>query len=147
MEFPLISRALIANFKLVHGLFNLTLLCLFIYQGSCGLQIRKARRGGAPLPLPAIRRHRRLGPNLAVLGGAGFCAGFILVFLDTGNVLSYPLHLIAGMVILALLLRTYLVSRKITSGDNPWRELHLRLGIAILAAYLFNVIVGVGVLL
>lgn len=147
MEFPLIAREHIANLKLVHGLFNFTLMCLFVYHGRYGLQIRKARKGKTPLPFVAIKRHRKLGPILALLGAAGFCVGLTLVFLDTGNILSYPLHLSMGIAILSLLCWTYLVSKKIRGGDNARRELHFRLGITILSLYLVNVIVGAGLLL
>ncbi len=147
MEFPLISRELVANLKLVHGLFNFTLMCLFVIHGRYGLQIRKERKGKRPLPFMAIRRHRRFGPILAVLGSGGFFAGLTLVLLDTGKVLSYPSHLSAGAAIMFLLFSTYLVAKKITAGDNPWREIHFRLGIAILTLYIVNVFLGIGVLL
>jgi hypothetical protein len=147
MEFPLISRALIANLKLVHGLFNFAVMCLFVWHGRNGLQIRRARQGKLPLPLLAIRRHRKSGPVLAALGIGGFFAGLTLVFLDTGRVLSYPAHLLAGTAIVLLLASTYQVSKKITAGDTGWREVHFRLGIAILSCYLLNVILGIGVLL
>ena len=147
MQFPLISRELIAVLKLVHGLFNLTVMLLFFYHARNGLLIRRARRGKKPLPLHAIKRHRRMGPILATLGGAGFSAGLILVMLDTGNPLQYPPHLLAGAAIVLLLYATYCVSRKIAGPGAPQRDLHYRLGLAILALYLVNVVLGIGVLL
>jgi hypothetical protein len=147
MDFPLISRGLIADLKLVHGIFNFTVMCLFVYHGSLGLQIRKARNRKTPLPFMAVKRHRKLGPILASLGGAGFCAGLTLVLLDTGKILTYPTHLFAGAAILLLLVATYLVSRRIRAGDSHWREIHFRLGITILSLYLVNVVLGFGVLM
>jgi hypothetical protein len=147
MQFPLISRELIANLKLVHGLFNLTVMLLFFYHARNGLLIRRARRATSPPPLPAIKRHRRMGPLLALLGAGGFAAGLILVILDTGNVFAYPAHLFVGSAILLLLFFTYRVSRKFAGASDPQRELHFRLGLAILALYLVNVVLGVGVLL
>jgi hypothetical protein len=147
MQFPLVSRELIANLKLVHGLFNLTMALLFCYHGRNGFLIRRARNGKGPLQLQAIKRHRKMGPLLALLGAAGFSAGLILVMVDTGNVLSYPPHLFVGTAIVTLLLITYRVSLKIAGPSHPERDLHYRLGIAILALYLVNVVLGIGVLL
>ena len=147
MEFPLISRELIANLKLVHGLFNLTVMFLFFYHARNGLLIRRARTGNTPFPLQAVKQHRRMGPVLALLGGAGFSAGLMLTWLDTGNLLKYPPHLFVGLAILLLLVVTYRVSRKIAGPSKSERDLHYRLGIAILALYLVNIFLGVGVLL
>jgi hypothetical protein len=147
MEFPLISRELIVYLKPVHGLFNFTVACLFVYHGSCGLRIRTARRGNAPMPIILVRRHRKLGPVLAISGAAGFFVGLALTFIDTGDVTKYPAHLCAGAAIISLLVWTYLVSRKITAGENRWRVVHYRLGIAILLLYGVNLFLGVGVLL
>lgn len=147
MQFPLISRELVAILKLAHGLFNLSMTILFFYHARNGLLIRRARTGKAPLPLHAIKRHRRMGPLLAKLGGGGFFAGLTLVTLDTGKVLQYPPHLFVGIAIIILLFFTYRISRKIAGPAAPVRDLHYRLGLAILALYLVNVFLGVGVLL
>ena len=147
MQYPLLSRELLANLKLVHGLFNLTMLFLFLYHGRNGWLIRRARRAKAPLPVLAIKRHRRMGPVLACLGAGGFAAGLTLVILDSGQVLQYPLHLFVGVAILLLLFLTYRLSRKIAGPGDPRRDLHFRLGVVILALYLVNVVLGVGVLL
>lgn len=147
MEFPLISRELIAHLKLGHGLFNLTVMLLFFYHGRNGLLIRRARTAAAPLPLPAMKRHRRLGPILALLGGAGFFAGLLLTLADTGQLLKYPPHLLVGVAIISLIFCTYRLSRKIAGPGGSARDLHYRLGITILALYLINVFLGIGVLL
>lgn len=147
MPFPLVSQELIANLRLVHGCFNLTVMLLFFYHARNGLLIRRARRTKAPLPVAAIKRHRRLGPILALLGAGGFAAGLTLALIDSGEVLRYPLHFSVGVAILLLLFLTYRLSRKIAGPDDPQRELHFRLGIAILILYPVNVVIGVGVLL
>lgn len=147
MEFPLISRELISVLKLVHGAFNLSVMLLFLYHARNGLMIRRARTGNNPLPFQAIKQHRRMGPVLALLGGGGFSAGLILVWIDTGNLLKYPPHLFVGVAIVSLLFLTYRVSRKITGPASPERDLHYRLGLAILALYLVNAVIGLGVLL
>lgn len=147
MEYPLISRELLSGLRLVHGGFNFTILVMFCYTARLGWKIRRARQKGEPLPLPAMRRHRQLGPILAPLGGLGFAAGLTLVLLDTGNILKYPAHLLVGVAIITLLLTTFLVSRKIKGSDGPYRDIHFRLGIGILGLYLVEVFLGLGVLL
>jgi hypothetical protein len=147
MQFPLISLELIADLRLGHGLFNLTVMLLFCYQARNGLLIRWARQAQAPPPLLAIKRHRRLGPLLALLGVAGFAAGLILAILHAGMVLLYPLHFSVGVAILFALFLTYRVSRTIVGPDDLPRNRHFQLGIALLALYLVNVVIGVGVLL
>jgi len=147
MQFPLISRELIAVLKLVHALFNLSVMLLFFYHARNGLLIRRARTGKAALPFQVIKRHRKMGPVLAISGGAGFTAGLSLVMLDTGNVFQYPPHLFIGSVIVLLLFLTYYFSRKIAGLSASPRDLHYRLGLAILALYLVNVVFGIGVLL
>lgn len=147
MEYPLISRELLAYSRIGHGLFNFSVLLLFLYTARYGLLIRKARKNGAPLPVAAMRRHRYLGPRLAVLGGLGFGAGLTLVLVDTGNILKYPAHLLTGVVIVALLLTTFLVSRKIKGPNSPYRNTHFQLGLAILTLYVLEVVLGLGVLL
>jgi hypothetical protein len=145
--FPLISRDLITMLKLFHGLFNVTVMCLFFYHARNGLLIRRARTAKAPLPLHAIKRHRRMGPVLAMMGGAGFFVGLCLVMLDSGKVFLYPSHLLTGLAIVLLLFSAYRVSKKIAGPAARERDLHYRLGLAILALYLVNVFLGVGVLL
>lgn len=147
MQFPLISRELIAVLKLVHGIFNTSVMLLFFYHAGNGIAIRRARRKETPLPVQAIKRHRRMGPLLALLGVAGFSAGLTLTLADTGRLFMYPSHLFTGSAIVLLLFVTYRVSRKIAGRSLPERDLHYRLGIVILALYLVNVVLGIGVLL
>jgi len=148
MEFPLISQKLLTPLRLGHGIFNLSLVILFFYTARLGLQIRKARKQGQPRPALAIKRHRKLGPVLAALGPLGFGVGIILVLIDTGNIFKYPAHLSVGIIIVALLVSTFLVSRKITTPKaSPFRQTHFLLGLTILTLYLLEVILGLGVLL
>lgn len=147
MDYPLLDRELIAHLKLVHGSFNVAVMGLLLNQGRYGLQIRRARRDKTPLPLAAIRRHRTFGPLLALLGGAGFCAGLGLVLVDTGTVLTYPAHLLVGIAIVSLLFWTYRISREMGAGEIERRAMHWRLGVTILTLYLINVVLGIGALL
>lgn len=147
MKFPLIDREIIPYLRLGHGIFNFSVAVMFYYTAYLGLRIRRARRAKEPLPVAAIRRHRRLGPRLAVLGGLGFVSGLTLVFLDAGNMLKYPDHFSVGTSIATLLLITFLVAGKIKGKDSPFRTPHFLLGLTLLTLYLVEVVLGLGVLL
>jgi len=147
MDYPLIGRELLDYLKIGHGLFNFSVMLMFFYTARFGLRIRKARLSGAPTPVAAMKRHRFLGPRLAILGGLGFTAGLTLVLLDSGNILKYPGHFLVGLTIVTLLLITFLVSRKIKGPDSPYRQPHFLLGLTILTLYLLEVVLGLGVLL
>lgn len=147
MEYPLIDRQLLSNLRLAHGAFNTSVMLLFFYHARLGFGIRRARLSHAPLPFPAIKRHRSLGPVVALLGGLGFLVGLTLVLLDTGNVLEHAAHLFVGAAIVALIATTFFISRKIKGMDSPLRTPHFIIGIAILCLYLVEVFLGIGVLL
>ncbi len=147
MHYPLIDRQLLSYLRLVHAGYNSLVALLFFYHGWLGITIRFARKKHAPLPFAAIKRHRKAGPVLAVMGGIGFLVGFTLILLDTGNVLQYPFHFVTGGAIVLSLLSTFLVSRKIKGPDSPYRTPHFTLGVAILCLYLIEVFLGIGVLL
>jgi hypothetical protein len=146
MQYPLIDRQLLASLRLVHGSYNSLVVVLFFYHGWLGITIRRARKAKAPLPFAAIKRHRKTGPLLAVMGGLGFLIGLTLILLDTGNVLEYPSHFLVGCTIVLCLLSTVLISRKIKGPDSPYRTPHFVLGITILCLYLIEVFLGIGVL-
>ena len=147
MQYPLIGRQLLLNLRWVHAFYNGCLLLLFLYHGWLGGSIRRARRAKAPLPFPAIRRHRKTGPFLVILGAAGFFIGFTLVLLHTGNLLEYPSHLFTGFALVTLLCATWLLSRKIKGPASPHRTPHFIMGIAILFLYLAEAFLGLGILL
>ena len=147
MEFPLIDKTLFPGLRLVHGFYNSCMMLLFVYQGWTGFTIRRARLAGGALPFTFIRRHRRSGPVAAVLGSIGFFLGLSLVLLDTGRVLEYPSHLAAGSILVAAIIVTYGISRKIKSPDSAFRKPHMTSGIAVLVLYLIEVFLGIGVLL
>ena len=147
MRYPLIERQMLAHFRLVHGMFNACVMALFFYHASLGLAIRRARLMNKPLPFPAIKRHRKMGPFLASAGGVGYCAGLILVCLDTGNIWEYPPHLLTGSVIIVLLIMTLITSKKIKGQKSSLRTPHAFIGIAILLLYVIEVFLGIGALL
>jgi hypothetical protein len=147
MQYPLIDRQLLADLRPVHGVYNAIVMLLFLYQGQLGFGIRRARKASALPPFPMIKRHRRVGPVLVILGGLGFLEGLTLVLLDTGNVLEFPPHFFTGLTIVVLLIATYKISRDIKGPDSPYRTPHFVLGVAILCLYLVNVMIGIGVYL
>lgn len=147
MQFPLLNLELIANLKLAHGLFNLTVILFFFYQARNGWLIRRERRTNRPPPLRAVRLHRRLGPLLALLGAGGFASGLILCYLHTGKIILYPAHFTVGAFILLLLLLTYRLSKQLTAAATQQRNLHFSLGLLLLALYLVNAVLGLGLLL
>ena len=146
MQYLLIDRHLLAPLRLVHGVFNACVMLFFFYHAKLGLTIRRARTAKAPLPFPTIKRHRKIGPLLALAGGAGYCAGLILVLIDTGKVWEYPPHLLTGSLIVILLIVTFDISRKIKGQESPLRTPHAYIGIAILFLYVVEVFLGIGVL-
>jgi hypothetical protein len=137
---------LIQYVKLLHGFYNALVLFLFFYQAWLGLTIRRTRRSKAPFPVASVKRHRKAGPVLAILGGLGFLVGLTLVLMDTGRILEYPLHLCVGLVIVPLLISAFIVSRKIKGPDSPFRMPHFILGMCILLLYVIQSFLGLGIL-
>ncbi|MFZ5798987.1 MAG: DUF4079 family protein [Desulfobulbus sp.] len=130
-----------------HGIYNGVVMLLFGYQGWLGHLIRRQRRAGASPPMTAVRRHRRNGPILVVLGAAGFLAGLLLVLLDKGEIIAFPLHFGLGLAIVFAQLGAYAVSRTIRARAEAGRGLHRLLGIAILCLYPIQALVGLALLL
>jgi hypothetical protein len=146
MHYPLIDRQLFPPLRLVHGGYNFTVVLLFLYHGWLGIRIRRARKAHGPLPFPAIKRHRKGGPVLAVMGVLGFFIGFTLVMLHTGNVLEYPLHFLVACMIVLLIVSTVIVSVRIKGQESPYRTPHFVIGVTILTLYVIEVFLGIGVL-
>ncbi len=147
MQYPLIDKQLLSTLRLVHGGFNTVVAILFFYHASLGLRIRRARQAHGPLPFALIKRHRKGGPFLAAMGMIGFCFGFTLVMLHSGNVLSFPAHFFTGCCIVLCLSATFMISRKIKGQDSPYRTPHFHLGVAVVCLYTAEVLLGIGVLL
>lgn len=140
------SREAVALLRYVHGLYNLTVIALFLYQGWLGLGIRRARLAGEAAVRKAAR-HRKLGPVIAPMGWAGFLAGAALAYLDFGYLREYPLHFYNGAAIALLIAALYLISKKIKGAASPWRTPHFVLGAVLLAMYLLQALLGLGILL
>lgn len=142
-----IDKELIAYFKVAHGFFNLSMMALFCFQGWMGYLIRQARTSGAPVPLDTVRRHRKAGPVFALWGMLGFVAGIIVILLDKGRVFEYPLHFLTGSLIVAVIGSLYAVSRRIAGPEPHYRNIHFVLGMCLLALYVIQVLLGLGILL
>ena len=141
----MIDKTLIEYAKVVHGSFNGAITLAFFYQAWLGQTIRRRRQVKAAPELTAIKRHRKIGPPLVLLGALGFLAGLMLVYIDLGHFLEYPLHFITGACITFCLIATYTISRKIRAGRS-WRTPHALLGALILLLYVAQVLIGLGVL-
>jgi hypothetical protein len=132
--------------KVAHGSINAFLALAFMYQAWMGLTIRRARKKGEPRSI-TIRRHRRLGPLLVVLGVAGYCFGLVLVYVDKRRLLEYPFHLAVGSLIVLFILGQYAVSKKLKGRKPSWRTPHLVTGTGIVCLYVLQTVIGLGVLL
>ena len=141
------DKQLIAYLRYVHGSYNLVLVLMFFVQGFFGMKIRKARTANLDPPLKIIKRHRMIGPILFMLGIGGFFAGLTLVYIDHGNILKFPIHLLFGVVLSVFLVNLFFVSRMIKGVDTHWRDLHYKLGIGVLCIYVIQALLGIGILL
>lgn len=146
-DIPLALRQMLPWFALGHGIFNTVVMLLFCYQGWLGHRIRSQRMAGASPPLTAVRRHRRAGPLLVILGAVGFFVGLTLVVVDKGKVIAFPLHFSLGLAIVLTQAAAYIVSRGIRAREATGRQLHRLLGIAILSLYPVQILAGLAILL
>lgn len=137
------SKELISNLRLLHGTYNMVVISLFVYQGILGFRIRKSEKK----PIHIIRRHRKTGPVIAILGILGFIIGITVVSLDAGRIFKYPFHLIIGLAIVFSIITTFIISRKIKGPEPYWRNRHYALGILIICLYSVQAFLGLGILL
>lgn len=139
----MIDEKAIGYIEVLHGAYNAVVALFFIYMGYLGWKIRSERKaGGKRNPVP-IRRHRKWGPILAVLGIGGYFAGIVVVYLDKGHLYEYPPHLLAGTLIVLAIAVTYFISRKINRPESPWRTPHFIIGLFIILLYFIQVVLGV----
>lgn len=138
---------LIPYFKIFHGLFNIVVMLLIIYQGWLGLRIRRNRIFSNNSVFKIIMIHRKIGPFLFELGLVGFLAGVTLIYIDKGYIFEYPLHFIVGLLISLSLVMTFFSSKKIRPKKTEWRKIHLKFGLLTILLYLIQVILGIMILL
>jgi hypothetical protein len=140
------KRALIADMRIAHALFNVTILIFLVFQAWLGLKIRKQRKAGTPPVFSVIRTHRKWGSILIQAGVLGFLSGGLLIYADYGYLFKYPYHSLTGLTIALILLITFAVSKKIKGIDSPWRIIHYRIGLLLLCIYGFQAFLGIGIL-
>jgi len=142
----MVSSHIIAYLKLLHAVYNFTMMVLFLRQGRLGLQIRKGRLTGSP-PFQLIKRHRRNGPLLAFMGVCGFLSGVIIVGIDSGELLKYYYHFLVGLSLASLIITTFVVSKRIKEPAPYWRNIHLSIGLLIIFFYVVQLFMGLNILL
>jgi hypothetical protein len=145
MPYPEIEHV-VPYLKYAHGLFNSLVIMLFLYQGWIGLKIRYGRISGNPPGLKFVKRHRKFGPFLAILGISGFAGGIGTAYLSEGEIFEYPLHFLTGFTISSLIIITFMVSRNIQGRESTWRTIHYYIGLMIISFYFFQAFLGIGIL-
>jgi hypothetical protein len=146
MQFPLIDKQLLSDLQLVHAFYNTTVVLLFWYQAWLGMKIRRMRQNRSPLPLSAIRRHRKGGPVFAAAAFLGYFMGLFIVFLDKGKVFEYRLHFLVGSTIMLFIIANIVISRRIKGQSPAYRGPHFLTGVIILSLYLLQIFLGIGIL-
>ncbi len=132
--------------KILHGSYNTLVMFLFFYQGFIGWKIRRERIQGKTRDFSLIRKHRKAGPIFAILGILGFFFGLVLVFIDKGHLLQYPLHFVTGFLLVSLIVVVYFISRKIKANQSPLRTPHFVMGLSLIVIYILQVFIGLDVL-
>ncbi len=132
--------------KLLHGGFNFMVFLLFLFQAVLGLKIRSGRKKQEP-DYRAVKVHRKTGPVFVFLGVSGFLAGKVLVYLDHGQFMKYPLHYFTGSAITLCIILAFLISRRIRGPEVRFREQHFRFGLAVICLYIVQIFLGLGILL
>jgi hypothetical protein len=146
MPSPETENIVVPYLLYAHGLFNSLVIMLFLFQGWLGLKIRHGRISGNPQEVKFVRRHRKVGPALAIMGIFGFISGIGTAYLSEGEIFEYPLHFLTGLTISSLIILTFLISRKIRGRESPWKNPHYIIGIAIITLYFFQAFLGIGIL-
>jgi len=142
----MVSKDVISILKLLHGSYNSLIFLSFLVQASIGFRIMRARQSGTSNP-GTIKRHRKLGPILAVLGILGGLSGPVITYLDKGKLIEYRLHFTGGLIVIILISSVFVASRAIKGPDKGPRLIHLSLGILLLMAYFVQAVLGLGILL
>jgi hypothetical protein len=144
----IISEEMIVYLKLIHGSFNTLVFILFCYQGWMGLKIRIARNSGRYPISSVIKRHRKAGPFLSILGVSGYIAGLIVGRLghDHTHTSTFSPHLALGSVLVIAILLVFLISRRIKGLDSFWRTIHFFAGLCLLCLYILQVLFGLNIL-
>jgi hypothetical protein len=137
-----------AYLREIHGIINAILAVAFFFQGWLGWRIRRQRLGRIPADFARNRRHRKIGPLLAILGWGGYLAGIAVTLIgEPTGLFTWPLHLAGGSALAAALAAAFVLSRRITSPSSPARSRHALAGLAVLVLFLWQVLSGLVILL
>ena len=143
----MISDGAVSALQLTHVLFNSVLFFALAFQGVLGWRIRKKRVAGVLQDFSMVKRHRALGPILAILLPIGYLAGLFTAYLHKGLWVRYPGHLAVGTVLVAIVCSIYLVSKRIRGAQSPWRTPHFALGLLLLCSFLVQIYLGLNIFL
>ena len=137
---------MIVYLKLLHGLYNILIFFLVLYQAWRGFTIRRRRKRNIAPDFTLIRGHRKSGPVLLFLVCMGYLAGIAVALADSGRILKYPIHFITGSILVILAVSAFLISRDIKGPSFPLRNLHSVLGSMILPLYIVQILLGLEIL-
>lgn len=137
------DQSTLVGLRIAHGLYNFVIMLLFIYQASLGLKIRKRRKAGQ-MPAYLTQKHRINGPIFALLAVFGYAAGLTITLLDTGQIVVFARHYYIGTILILAIATTFIISRRI-NGNPAWRTRHFWLGLFIIAIYILQIVLGIGV--
>ena len=143
----MVSDRLVSVLQLAHVSLNGALFFAFAYQGLLGRRIRRRRVSGVLQDFRVVKRHRALGPVLAVLLSIGYLAGLVTVYLHKGLWVRFPGHFAAGTVLVALVGSAVLVASRIRGAQSPWRTPHLALGVLLLCVFVVQIYLGLNIFL
>ncbi len=129
-----------------HGLYNLLIIFLFLYQGWLGFKIRRDRMRDNPTAVKILKKHRKLGPIFSILGLIGFLSGLTVAYIAYRQFFTSNLHFIAGSIITILIAINYLFSRKIQGVESLWRVAHFVTGVTLICLYFIQAFLGVVIL-
>jgi hypothetical protein len=138
---------LIPYLKYLHAFYSGFIALLVLYQGWIGYKVRRERIAGRPPIVKVVKRHRKMGPILALMGIAGFFAGAITVYINEGRIFEHPIHFMIGLSIAVFVSATFVISRKIRSQDSPLRSPHFIVGLVIICLYFIQAFIGINMLL
>jgi hypothetical protein len=126
-----------------HGLYNLLIIFLFLYQGWLGFKIRKDRMRDNPPAVKIVKRHRKLGPIFSILGITGLLSGLTVAYIAYRRFFILNLHFFGGSIITILIAINYFFSRKIKGVESSWKTAHFVSGVTLICFYLVQAFLGV----